>query len=264
MTADFKSDSPQLSLARSWQSFNLGVVTVVGILVPGLWFWTTFVIYLAYLLGYDSFSAIEQFNETLERAFGQYLWTVIQFVMIYVVGIMLRTMTPDGPDRFGIAWSRMWDPGAVIASGDHYPYASLPDYLKSRGLTRLAELLPWHAQSERHLRSKTFVHGAKLFVSNLNPRLGSQLAQQEALVRMLSGVWHSVLLTTPVLIIAGLCRQQWNDLGGASSVILFVNLVVAVALMRAIHYQRLKEVVVLLFALWLACNPRSSHEDIYR
>jgi hypothetical protein len=142
---------------------------------------------------------------------------------------------------------------------DRFPYLSLPTYLRRRQLVGLAALLPWGIEQEssedsQRKRSKTFVHFVKVYIASESPQLAHHLAREEAFVRLLSGVFYAVFLSIWLgFFVIGylVLGRVWNFLAGASTGIFLFNIAVAIGILYAFHYQRLREIVMILSAYFL-------------
>ena len=89
-----------------------------------------------------------------------------------------------------------------------FPYYYFKQYLKSRGLTELAELVKWgdpksEDEANSFKRSKTMVNLMKLEVGLRSPELSSVIESNEAHVRLLFGAWQAIT-TSRRFVIAGL------------------------------------------------------------
>lgn len=243
-------------VVESIQGLRLGVVALFGIVVPGIWFWATAVFYLYYLLGGETLGEMQGGSDWLRSFFGTSVAWIVASLVVYVTGSVLRILPPDAPDSLSLRTARISDPKGRIDPSDRFPYASLPQYLRVRGLHGLAALVPWDTGSggDRKAvgqRSKTFIHFVKLYIAVGNPQLSNQLARQEAFIRLLSGVCYAVLLSIPLLIVAFAVRRAWNELAGFSLGITCFNLLVTLGILHAFHYQRLRELVMILSAYFL-------------
>jgi len=238
------------------QGIRLGVVALFGIIVPGLWFWAAAVFYLAYMFGAESLSDIQSAVRAAESYLGLYLAWTVGFIVIYVTGSVLRILPPDTPDSWSLRRVKARDIESHIEWADRFPYKSLPAYLRKRGLDGLAALVPWDTgadddQEPSGTRSKTFLHFIKLYIALCNPQLANHLARQEAFIRLLSGVFYAVLLTTPVFGIGLVAQRTWNEIATLSTGILFFNWLIVYGILHAFHYQRLRELVMIVCAYFL-------------
>ena len=150
-------------IGEGLQGIKLGVVALFGIIIPGLWFWTTAVFYFAYAFGAETLSDVQSVIAFTDALFGSYLAWLIGFIAIYVTGSVLRILPPDTPDSWSLRRIRARDVESRIEWPDRFPYQSLPNYLRNRGLNGLAVLVSWDkgVKGDRELfgqRSKTFIH----------------------------------------------------------------------------------------------------------
>ena len=247
------------------RTIRLGVVAVFGIVVPGVWFWGTTVFYLGYGAAIPTIDAMRQRFVDLASSPSTTLIWVLGFVLVYVTGSVLRILPPDIPDRISLRWinflsEKLGDKSTRIERSDRFPYKSLPAYLRSRELDGLAQLVPWDAEDKNGcdrsmLRSKTFMHFTKLFIASKNAHLADHLARQEAFIRLLAGVFYAFVLSSLVLVgafISALFHQAgWTQLAGVSLVVFGVNLSLSLGILHAFHYQRLRELVMILSVYFL-------------
>lgn len=238
------------------QGIRLGVVALFGIVVPGLWFWATTVFFLSYMLGSESLADVQTAAKTAEAHFGPYLSWTVGFIVIYVTGSVLRILPPDTPDSWSLRRVKARDIEARIEWPDRFPYKSLPAYLRNRGLRGLATLVPWDTgpdddQEPSGQRSKTFLHFIKLYIALKHPQLANHLARQEAFIRLLSGVFYAAFLSFPVFAVGLIAQRSWNELASFSMGILIFNFLVVYGILHAFHYQRLRELVMILSAYFL-------------
>ncbi|HYO91538.1 MAG TPA: hypothetical protein VEQ40_07875 [Pyrinomonadaceae bacterium] len=89
-----------------------------------------------------------------------------------------------------------------------FPYYHFKQYLNSRGLVELAELVKWgdpksEDEANSYKRSKTWVNLMKLEVGLRSPELSSVIESNEAHVRLLFGTWQAIT-TSRRFVIAGL------------------------------------------------------------
>lgn len=242
-------------ISEGLQGMKLGVVALFGIVVPGIWFWAASLFYLTYSLGGESLADVAATFHNLSFAGPYAAWT-IGFVVIYVTGSVLRILPPDTPDSWSLRKVRARDTEARIEWPDRFPYRSLPTYLRTRGLRGLAAMVPWDTGEDGKrtplgLRSKTFLHFVKLFITLHNPSLANHLARQEAFIRLLSGVFYGAFLSGPVFVVGLVAQRSWNQLACVSLGIVVFNCLVVYGVLHAFHYQRLRELVMVLSAYFL-------------
>lgn len=73
-----------------------------------------------------------------------------------------------------------------------FPYISLKQYFLNRGLTSLAEMVPWdpNEPESRRFCTAEFINVLKLRIKLYHPSAFSDLAKQEAIVRNFSSSWY--------------------------------------------------------------------------
>ncbi len=259
-----KTEAASDLLSEKLKTTKVGVITLFGILVPGTWFWVTSTFHIALALGFSEAEELKAFLKDSRDFWGPYIAGPLAFILVYVTGAVLRILPPDRPDRRSL---RSAGSGSDIAPEDKFPYASLPRYLRNRGLLGLAELLPWdECRRKPRKRSKTFLHFVKLYIQNTNPALAGQLAKQEAFIRLLSGLYYAIRSSVPVFGIALLFallvhRNVVSEIALACLLILLFNGFIFLGILKAFHYQRLREVVMILSVYFLVGEPKRSPYD---
>lgn len=263
---------PQSSLVEEGlHKVKIGVVALFGIIVPGVWFWIATIFYLHYLFGIQNINSVRVIVHSIYVSTGPYLSWILGFIIVYVAGSVLRILPPDTPDSWSLRKVKERDVEARIEWPDRFPYKSLPQYLRTRGLHGLARLVPWdigqkdNKKDEKDVtgqRSKTFIHFIKLYIALNHPQMANHLAQQEAFIRLLSGVFYAVVLSTLVLIIGGIARHSWNQLAVVAISIQIFNTLIVYGILQAFHYQRLRELVMILSAYFLiGPSDKSPYDD---
>ena len=198
--------------SEALQSIRLGVVTIFGIIAPGIWFFSTTLLYVTYLFGGGSLNDIQINSDFFISATGPYLASIIGILVVYVCGSVLRILPPDGPDR----WSPLRkEKDSPIEKRERFPYENLPEYLISRGLLGLAELVPWRLENKEKpdvqiQRSKTFLHFIKLYITHKDPDMANYLAKQEAFIRLMSGVFYAAIYSSLIFLIFLVFRTRYT------------------------------------------------------
>lgn len=145
-----------------------------------------------------------------------------------------------------------------------FPYYYFKQYLNSRGLAELAELVKWgHPSTEGEAntfkRSKTMINMMKLEVGLCSPELSSVIESNEAHVRLLSGTWQAIT-TTRRFVVAGITISSLEfltrfipgahlsppyplyTLSIVAGCIIFVGMTWAkIRIEKLFHYQRVRE-----------------------
>ncbi len=152
-------------------------------------------------------------------------------------------------------------------SGGEFPYSHLSEYLTARGLDHLACHVPWKGRDEEiSKRSKMFVNVLKIRIQQRNQRRSGEIIRNEAHVRMMSSVWFAAqelqwVCCGLALLLAVDCvyRGWWkfpmqfdpriSSFGGvlaALVALLIAATLLRVAIVRFLHYQRVREIVYVL------------------
>lgn len=144
-----------------------------------------------------------------------------------------------------------------------YPYSHLKQYLYQRGFDDLASMVPW---DDRNIeaRSKHFINAIKIRLSIVAPQFFTQIARNEAHVRLMSSVWYmsKTLVKSSLVLIALLgCiygyyifyEKKLTDLTYATVcfslipvVVLIFCLFIQKKMKQFFHYQRIREIVYVL------------------
>lgn len=248
---------------ESLHSIKLGVVAIFGIIAPGVWFCCTAFLYVSYLCGAGTLADLKAQSTGVVAFLGPTLGLALSFLVVYVVGSVLRILPPDLPDR----WSPLRkDRDSPILGHDRFPYEKFPEYLRSRGLVGLARLVPWDAEYEgdgKKKRSKTFVHYVKLYIAHKDPDTAQRLARQEAFIRLMSGVFYAVITSTAILPLA--VGGRWiqrlpvtPELFWICVLLCVLNVLILFGILWAFHYQRLRELVMILSAYFIVGPDENS------
>jgi len=178
----------------------------------------------------------------------------------------------------------------ATGEGAQYPYSHLKEYLISRGLYELAELVKWEwapavtpaekeARTAKDLRSKMFINVLKIRLQYEAPEKCGIIIRNEAHIRMMSSVWFACKalqrLSGAVTAIAALVLLAvtwkagpprlpsfWSIPALAALVWLFGKLV-QLPIRKFIHYQRIREIVFVLETAWFAAKSRG-RESVLR
>jgi hypothetical protein len=155
----------------------------------------------------------------------------------------------------------------LAKSGGEFPYSHLSEYLTARGLDHLACHVPWKGtNNEISKRSKMFVNVLKIRIQQRNQRRSGEIIRNEAHVRMMSSVWFAAQELQWVccglallLAVDSLYPGGWkppfrfdpriSSFGGvlaALVALLIAATLLRVAIVRFLHYQRVREIVYVL------------------
>ncbi len=205
----------------------------------------------------------------------------------YTAGHLFFRQSPKKPDEKSVRRTRAHlEPGAAVrvppseapdsvrerfrrwllprVPNVEFPYLHLRDYLKHRGLSHLASLVPWDGtDAETYARrSKHFINMLKIRLEFSFPERMGRLIRNEAHVRLSSSTWYvarslqTAALVGLVLAAASnglLLIQEGHVLAFPQLTILALPIiVVGVAevvrrkVERVLYYQRVREVVFIL------------------
>jgi hypothetical protein len=202
-------------------------------------------------------------------------------ISAYAFGHIFYRMDPSRPDEVSaqriIAGYTLRDRAdwVVQQTGGgkvkvQFPYHYLHNYLDARGLGHLAQLVPWRGgdpESYRR-RSKNFINILKLRVRFYFPERCDQIIRNEAHVRLMASLWHS-LVVLQHLAILGVLVELWVPTlleGGPSerflkecllamavtAAFLLPVLLARFQIERFFHYMRVREIVHVLEVAYLA------------
>ena len=256
---------------------KLGVVTVFGILVPGMWFWISACAYFVSLVDDQKMVELARLPFPTDQPFA--LW-LTGFVLVYVCGCVFRAIDPNGLDWLSICLVRWKRGNWLIPSGERYPYKSLPRFFEKMGVPGFERFVPWDPPPEKTegstalpavtetrnappgedkqkegytACSTVWVNTSKIWVTYKHPRMGDFLWREEAFIRSLSGVaWASIL--SSLLALLGITYVLFA--GSSFSLFLFTitlvtNLGVLIGIVLNFHRQRLREVTKLVAAMYV-------------
>ncbi len=262
---------------------RLGVVTVFGILVPGMWFWMTMSVSFVSIT--DEETLVHLLELPLPTNHPMVAW-LMGFVLVYVIGCVLRAISPNALDANSIRCLRgkaflkalpvrilsgllrsvskvdgvrilpvnspkdSW----LIQSRERFPYKSLPEYFEQMGVPGFIDFVPWGKEKSGKC-STVWVNTSKIWVSVRNAELGDFLWREEAFVRSLSGVgWATIVSSILSLFYLGI---SWLGLDSgynpasifAFVLVLFTNGCVLLGIVFNFHRQRLREVTKIVAAM---------------
>lgn len=150
-----------------------------------------------------------------------------------------------------------------------FPYFHLYEYLSERGLTHLADLIPWRGDSSNthRFRSKHFINILKIRLEFLFPDRYVTVARNEAHVRLMTSGWYvtsslkwialmGTFIGLASYVITSLRIADFWPVSNVDAIImpLIVFLAAITAkrqIERVVHYQRIREIIfVLEMAFW--------------
>ena len=236
--------------ADIFRGFRLGVITIFGILLPGVWFWMSLSLYALGAWGLESnYPIIALFRN--QWVSPTLLW-IIGFVLVYVVGAQLRAFQPDKMDHLSIRWLHWVNPDWPIERDDTFPYRSLPKYFMRNQMQGFVWKIPWREEGMQGTCSTLFVNYSKLCVANKAPKLGDYLDREEAFIRAMSGVAWGTIFSTAIGICFTVCSLWTRNQGfsGSMVVVAFVtNVLILISIIVNLHRHRLREMTKLVGAL---------------
>lgn len=196
------------------------LVDFLGALFPGLLFSVSIVLTLGSTLSYfihqlkiiilDQSAGIENIDtyglfQLFSKSVGNFSFYFLILVLItsYVIGQFLYRKDPKDADSssFVRVWKKMSDDqkenwveqiktneninGFVV----EFPYRFLKKYLVARGLSHLANIIPWD-ENNFSTRSKTFINLLKIRIQFFHPDKMGDILKNEGHVRLMSSIWH--------------------------------------------------------------------------
>jgi hypothetical protein len=257
------SDIPESLAGHALSAARLSVVSIFGIIVPGIWLCFNASIYVSTSHGAKTFAQIVDMVKAVPEQTGPALAWVFGICVVYVSGSVLRTLPPDHPDVISriIISLRAWmlrrceklfshpsSPDTTIGIWDRFPYNGLPAYLEHRKLTKLRDLVPW--ADPKIPRSKTFLHFVKLSIAMKRPQVADHLSREEAFIRLLSGVFYAIVISSFIGFYPAFFGPS-NDAQLVCKYAMIANLLILVGILWSFHYQRLREMVKILTAHFL-------------
>ena len=184
-----KSEAP--TVPSVFRGLRLGIVTIFGVLLPGVWFWASTIFLFTSLWGLEGQASV--FAPLKLISFPQPVLWIFGFVLVYVAGSQLRAISPNPIDQLSISWQHVIHRSWLIERTDKFPYLSLPSYFDRRGMAGFAEFIPWSREANRGACSTLFVNYSKLCVASRDRQMGDFLDQEEAFIRAMSGVaWATI------------------------------------------------------------------------
>lgn len=151
-----------------------------------------------------------------------------------------------------------------------FPYRYMRCYLAARGLTHLVTDIPWCPKVEGTTgnRTKMLINILKIRLSALAPEFGRDTIRNEAHVRLATSVWYaattlsrlslaSLLILGGVVAVAFLLHISFHGMSLFNAVAFLIFVITLCWLMKhqlrkCIHYMRVREVVYVLEAAYLA------------
>jgi hypothetical protein len=204
----------------------------------------------------------------------------------YVVGHLFYRQDPKEPDKKSFnrvkeSFSKREDEDGAknwVVQEDKYcefPYPNLKGYLKFRGLSHLAELVPWEGwdfkDNNRVQRTKNFINIMKIRLDFHFPDKYVTIARNEAHVRLMSSTWYMSKLLRGLSISAFLVAlaallMAWSIKSSSRyPIIITYSLPVAFTFFMILamnwikstieaflHYQRVREVIFVLETVYTA------------
>jgi hypothetical protein len=151
-----------------------------------------------------------------------------------------------------------------------FPYRYLYEYLEDRGLEHLAALIPWRGKMPEsyRLRTKHFINALKVRLEFVFPYQYTRIQRNEAHVRLMSSLWYAtrallvlsvagaVVGIVPVAIVHVESGKWWplpEVYGFISPILVFaLSVVLKNQIEKFLHYQRIRELVFILEAVYFA------------
>lgn len=281
-------DSISCAMNDILRSFRLGIINVLGVILPGLMF--LFLLFFGCLMPVVLLLGNVQSDITLDHLpplgrIPDSAAVLIAAVLAYVIGYIFRLSTPDDLDKKSaalvIAKMKVEKGSETAAADDHWPYREesdnkfpyfyFKDYLEHREHHDLARHVKWNEK----VRSKTFVNEMKLETALRCPQLASIIDSNEAHIRLLFGTWLACLHSRK-FIIAGLvlsacsmalesglliCSASAHHFPTSSLIWLLITLGLyrgsesaIVRIESLFHYRRVREIFDIVTCYHLACQ----------
>ncbi len=257
------SDNKSLVFPDFLQGIRFGIITVFGVLLPGVWFLTSTVFYYVSLRPLEAQASVLEPLASISIPYP--LWWIVGFVVCYVAGSQLRALSPNPIDRLSIRWRHFVDGKWLIDRADSFPYRSLPKFFRTHNMPKFAKFVPWDDEAHGETCSTLFVNYSKLYVANKNPRMGDFLDREEAFIRAMSGVAWGTIIST--IIGVGFVLWAACDPPVTSwclfSLVLGVNILVFLAVVMNFHRQRLRELCKVIGSLYLMCHDYQESDPPY-
>jgi len=266
------------------------IVEFLGCLVPGIAFLLTTipaffipVATVAFTFLAPPSGPLPVLSGPLPTTVGTVLFMVIPallafLVFAYIVGHLFYRQDPKNADRASFlriprheGLDGMVRPVEGGGTPVEFPYHFLKQYLLDRGLTYLADCVPWDPSNFKH-RCKHFANALKIRIHMESPQAVALLARNEAHIRLSSSTWYVCrtlmcvsALGLTIFVVAAVVSALAPALPALkfSSVALFPFTIFVVswltkwAIERALHYQREREILFILeTAHWLYVTDR--------
>jgi hypothetical protein len=198
--------------------------------------------------------------------------SVVFLLLSYVVGLLLYRLDPEEPDK--ASWRTL---SKLIDKAEHehrlaatsepecrYPYPHMKEYLARRGMDHLDRFVPVRMNGGDQRGSKSHVHALKIRLRYFYPERVGQLIRIESHIRLNASLWHAARVLRGLAICAAvlaLAPAVAFALQPAATmwplplylllpvvdpvVVLILSIVCMKAVQRSLHYQRVRELVVL-------------------
>ena len=274
------------------------LVDLLGSLVPGVLF--VFLAVSALLWPVWSLGRVlqeatpigPQFFEQIAKTSEVFRFELVAFFIVasYVAGHFLFRQDPKNPDvesykRTSRTFSEEEAEHWVVQKGPgegpddepdvQFPYRYLREYLTSRELTHLADLVPWEGndKSTWHKRTKSFINILKIRLMFYFPDRCGQTTRNEAHVRLMSSVWYASSTLRPIAVIgvatalvaggvaavdAGEFRPNFLVPMSMSLLVFLLATWTKGTVERFLHYQRVREVIFVLETAYNAAQEKPS------
>jgi len=217
----------------------------IGIIIPGI-----ILLFNIYLLFYHN---IESSLHSVLGITPMYLKEdILSFLIItivaYIIGIMLRVLNPNFPDRISAIMRIIFkykDPHKGLR--ESFPYFiwfinsalhSIP--INKKGFNHFV------SYSDLTINHKIYVNYCKLFVMNKSEALGQEVLFAEGLSRMVCGISYSTLISL-LLIIVALFSNSVSSLINIY-VLLVTNVIMFIAITWGVRQLRVKEITTILLS----------------
>ncbi len=212
--------------------------------------------------------------------FETFKWEFVVFILVlsYIAGCLFFRQDPKNPDERSFRYIKNkvdqdnW-PVRVEADGSadvQFPYRYMYEYLVSRGLKHLAELVPWkgNVASTWKRRTKMFINILKIRLNFFFPEKCGLIARNEAHIRLMSSIWYlartmqyvaglGLVLSVLASILFGsqlqvLLAPQCFGQVGSCIVVILAALWIRRTIERFLQYQRVREVTFVLETAYIA------------
>jgi len=295
-------------MANVLRFLRVGLVNVLGIAVPGLLLLVFFVVGIAIPAAVVGIPLCQEFLHS-DKALcvwsvsaawsgNKSLLVALALVFAYISGYIIRLSTPDdldkrsaklvlekmdreaGKEDYVAAKEDDWP--TRLEDEDKYPYFHFKEYLQSRGLDPLAELVAWGPKkvTDASKRSKTHVNMLKLKVLAASADLSAVIESNEAHVRLIFGTWVAIttcwrivwagflvsILGLVATALLGHLDKPLPGLPAASLLIVLSSVLVAMNWARGrienmFHYQRVRELTHIVGCAYNAEDRRETGKE---